>query len=542
MQQPQNADGLQFVILSHDGLLEKYFDRLSGTTWWYHNKLQGSPPMGTILHQAQGADRLKTTIASLLSAGQVTQAEPLIRQYLEYKLQQIIRKVDIPVPIDFAIKDTSRIVSNCLDAITSAIELQKKAGTLVLDVQQVQNIDTSHVPAIVGNWVGHYETGAGSSLSAPALSGVIGSIDALAECFRYDDTSGGSTVRRWYRAHGKRRDLGLGSFPLVTLAEARQLAFDNRKLARAGGDPAALRSGRAVPTFAEAAETVIEIHAAGWKDGGKSEKQWRASLRDYAMPMLGRRRVSEITTADVMAVLLPIWSDKHETARRVRQRIGAVMKWGVVQGYRNDNPAGDAIGAALPRNGVVRKHQRALPHAEVGAALAKVRASSAYAATMLCFEFLTLCAVRSGEARLARWGEIVLEAAMWTVPAERMKGKREHRVPLSGRALEVLHEARELADGSGWVFPSPTGKALSDSTLSKLCRENDIGCVPHGMRSSFRDWAAECSDAPREVCELALAHVNSDRVEAAYRRTDLFERRRKLMDDWARYIEGGRHG
>ena len=131
---------------------------------------------------------------------------------------------------------------------------------------------------------------------------------------------------------------------------------------------------------------------------------------------------------------------------------------------------------------------------------------------------------------------------MWIVPAERMKGKREHRVPLSGRALEVLHEARELADGSGWVFPSPTGKALSDSTLSKLCRENDIGCVPHGMRSSFRDWTAECSDAPREVCELALAHVNSDRVEAAYRRTDLFERRRKLMDDWARYIEGGRHG
>ena len=352
-------------------------------------------------------------------------------------------------------------------------------------------------------------------------------------------------ARRWVQRiviHGKRRDLGLGGFPLVTLAEARQLAFDNRKLARAGGDPAALRSGRAVPTFAEAAETVIEIHAAGWKDGGKSEKQWRASLRDYAMPRLGRRRVSEITTADVMAVLLPIWSDKHETARRVRQRIGAVMKWAIVQGYRNDNPAGDAIGAALPRNGVVRQHQRALPHAEVGAAIAKVRASGAYAATMLCFEFLTLCAVRSGEARLARWGEIVLEAAMWIVPAERMKGKREHRVPLSGRALEVLHEARELADGSGWVFPSPTGKALSDSTLSKLCRENDIGCVPHGMRSSFRDWTAECSDAPREVCELALAHVNSDRVEAAYRRTDLFERRRKLMDDWARYIEGGRHG
>lgn len=204
LQQPQNANGLQFIILSHDGLLEKYFDRLGGSSGWHHNKLQGSPPMGAILHQAQGADRLKTTIAALLAAGQVSQAEPLIRQYLEYKLQQIIRRVDIPVPIDFAIKDTSRMVSNCLDAITSAIDLHKKAGMLVLDAQQVQDIDTSHVPAIVGNWVSHYETGSGSSLSAPALSGVIASIDGLAECFRYDDTSGGTVVRRWYRALDKR--------------------------------------------------------------------------------------------------------------------------------------------------------------------------------------------------------------------------------------------------------------------------------------------------------------------------------------------------
>jgi hypothetical protein len=204
LQQPQNANGLQFIILSHDGLLEKYFDRLGGTTGWHHNKLQGAPPMGAILHQAHCADRLKTTIASFLAAGQVSQAEPLIRQYLEYKLQQIIRKVDIPVPIDFAIKDTSRMVRNCLDAITSAIELHKKAGTLVLDAQQAQDIDTSHVPAVVGNWVSHYETGSGSSLSAPALSGVVSSIDALSECFRYDDVSGGSLIRKWYRSLSKR--------------------------------------------------------------------------------------------------------------------------------------------------------------------------------------------------------------------------------------------------------------------------------------------------------------------------------------------------
>ena len=214
LQQPQNADGLQFIILSHDGLLEKYFDRLGGTSGWHHSKLQGSPPMGAILHQTQGAGRLKSTIASLLSAGQISETEPLIRQYLEYKLQQIIRKVDIPVPVDFAIKDTSRMVSNCIDAITAAIELHKKAKTLVLDAQQVRDIDISHMPAIVGNWVSHYETGSGSSLSVPAIGGVIGSIDNLAECFKYDCTAPGFLDTRlryaaWRSSYSSRASSGV---------------------------------------------------------------------------------------------------------------------------------------------------------------------------------------------------------------------------------------------------------------------------------------------------------------------------------------------
>ena len=254
------------------------------------------------------------------------------------------------------------------------------------------------------------------------------------------------------------------------------------------------------------------------------------------MPKLGHRRVSDISTADVMAVLLPIWHDKRETARRVRQRISAIMKWAIVEGYRNDNPAGEAIGAALPKNSVIRTHQRALQHAAVGTALAKIRESGAYTGTVLAFEFLTLTACRSGEVRRAVWDEIDFKAAIWTVPAERMKTKREHRVPLSSYSLKVLNEALKLADGNMLIFPSPTGKVLSDNTLSKLCRDHNIGCVPHGMRSSFRDWAAECTNVPREVCELALAHVNSDRVEAAYRRSDLFERRRELMQEWADYI------
>ena len=200
---------------------------------------------------------------------------------------------------------------------------------------------------------------------------------------------------------GKRRDLGLGSYPYVSLSEARQKAFDYRKLARAGGDPAALRSKRAVPTFREALESVLEIHSPGWKDGGKSEKQWRASLKIYAFPRIGDKRVNEIDTADVMNVLLPIWQTRSETARRVRQRIGAVMKWAIAQRYRQDNPAGEALGAALPKNAGNVKHFRAVPYSEVGAAIQKVRKSDAGVITKLLFEFITLCACRSGEARKA---------------------------------------------------------------------------------------------------------------------------------------------
>ena len=336
--------------------------------------------------------------------------------------------------------------------------------------------------------------------------------------------------------NGARRDAGLGAFPYVTLAEARQTAFEYRTIARAGGNPLALKRRPDMPTFAEAVETVIGIHREGWKDAKTSEKQWRASLRDYAIPRLGQKRVDQITTADVMAVLIPHWHTKSETMQRVRQRIGTVMKWAVAQGYRDDNPAGDAISAALPKSGGVRRHQRALPFGEVSAALHRVKRSGAFEPTVLAFEFLVLTACRSGEVRLATWDEVDLESATWTAPAKRMKSKRDHRVPLSARAQGVLQEAQEFADSSGLVFPSPRGGAISANTLSKLLRQLDIDAVPHGFRSSFRDWAAECSDAPREVCELALAHVNSDRVEAAYRRTDLFEQRRVLMEQWSGFV------
>jgi len=352
-------------------------------------------------------------------------------------------------------------------------------------------------------------------------------------------TARGQLAKSWGQRisiDGRPRNLGLGSWPHVSLAEAR-LKCSLNLLARQRGELVTGRS-RTVPTFAEAVEKVIAVHSAGWKDGGRSEKLWRSSLRDYVMPKLGRRPVDRIHTSDVMAVLLPIWNAKRETAKRVRTRISAVMRWAVAQGYREDNPAGEAIGAALPRNGVPRRRHRALPYAEVAGAVEAVRRSGAYPGTVLAFEFLVLTASRSGEVRGAVWDEMDLSGRVWRIPPERMKAGREHRVPLSGRALAVLEEAQALADGSGMVFPSARGGPLSGEAIAKLVRDLGIGAVPHGFRSSFRDWAAECSDAPREVCELALAHVNTNAIEAAYRRTDLFERRRALMQQWAAFLAG----
>ena len=347
-------------------------------------------------------------------------------------------------------------------------------------------------------------------------------------------------ARCWFQRisiRGKVCELGLGGYPLVTLAEARNKAFENRKLARAGGDPLALKRRADVPTFAEAAGRVHAIHLPSWRNA-RHAASWLTCLREYAFPRIGDRPVSDVTAQDVMAVLLPIWHSRAETARRVRQRIGTVMKWAIAEGFRTDNPAGEAIGAALPRNNGNGgpRHHRALPYGEVAGALATVRASGAGMSTRLAFEFLVLTAARSGEVRLATWDEIDMDAATWTVPGERMKAGRDHRVPLSDRALAILDEARVLRDATNLAFPGTRRGPLSDMTLSKLLRDLGIDAVPHGFRSSFRDWAGECTNFPREVCEAALAHVNPNKVEAAYARSDLFAKRRELMEWWARFL------
>ena len=346
--------------------------------------------------------------------------------------------------------------------------------------------------------------------------------------------------------NGRRRDLGLGGFPYLSLAEAREKAMDYRRLARAGGDPATARptlkptakpSKSRAPTFKQVAAQVIDFHRPTWRNP-RSAAQWESSLRDYAYPLLGNKPVDEITSAHVLRVLKPIWNTKRETARRTRQRISAVMKAAIAAGYRSDNPAADALTAALPRGGGARRNQRALPYAEVADALARVRASKAHTTTKLALEFLVLTAARSGEVRKMVWDEIDTAEDLWVVPADRMKAGKEHRVPLSARALTLLREAAELRQND-LVFPSATARPMSDNTLSKLLRELGISAVPHGFRSSFRDWCGDTGQ-PREVAEAALAHTIRNKAEAAYARTDLLERRRAVMQAWSDYLASGR--
>ena len=351
-----------------------------------------------------------------------------------------------------------------------------------------------------------------------------------------------SGTRSWIQrlvVRGRRRELGLGSLALVSLAEAREKALVNRKLAREGGDPLAeKRRTEGIPSFAEAASRVLEQKRDGWR-GRRHHREWMSSLRRFAFPRIGKMPVSEVTSADVLEILTPIWHRKASSARRVRQRLRAVLEWAVAMEYRIDNPC-DRIGPVLGPQHDVTEHMQALPHREVAAVIRTVRASGALPAARLAFEFLVLTAARWGEVRWAEWEEIDRDAGVWTVPASRMKANRQHRVPLCGRALEILEAVQALDEGAGpLVFTRGQGKPLNDKELRWLVREQGIAAVPHGFRSSFRDWAAEETDHPREVIEAALAHVVRNRVEAAYARSDLFERRRVLMDDWARYLARG---
>ena len=344
---------------------------------------------------------------------------------------------------------------------------------------------------------------------------------------------------------GRRRDIGLGAFPTIGLAQARNLAAANRTVVAEGRDPLAekqeAKRKAAIPTFRQAAEQTFEANRPRWRNG-KHTVSWWQTLERHAFPILGDMPVDRIEREDVLQVLTPIWGVRMETARRVRQRIRTVLRLCLAHGYVEHNVAGDAIDGALPPMPRLKTHLRALPYQEVAMALATVDASGAALASKLCLRFLILTAARSGEARGATWDEIREDAGEWRIPGSRMKAGVEHRVPLSDAALQVLEKARPLRDDSGLIFPSSVkpDHPMSDMTLTQVLRKTGLAerSTVHGFRSAFRDWAAECTSAPHAVMELSLAHAVGSSIEQAYARSDLIDKRRVLMQAWGDFLTG----
>ena len=335
--------------------------------------------------------------------------------------------------------------------------------------------------------------------------------------------------------HGRRRDIGLGSASKVTLSVARDRAREVRTWVELGLDPVfEKRKAGGIPTFREATAKVYAANRKTWRNE-KHEGQWLRTLEAFAFPIIGDIRVSEITGPMIRNVLAEIWLTKPETARRVRQRIGAVLDWAFASGYRETEAPMRSITKGLPRQPKKDGHFAAMPYADVAAFMARLRERESY--SRLALQFAILTAARSGEVRGAAWTEIDVENALWTIPKERMKAQREHVVPLSRPAIRIIQRCRELRTRECLlIFPGMKGdKPLSDMTLTKLLREMKQPYTAHGFRSAFRDWASEETDVQGEVAEAALAHMVRDKTEAAYRRGSLLEKRRKLMDDWSIY-------
>ena len=362
----------------------------------------------------------------------------------------------------------------------------------------------------------------------------------------------GSGARSWvyrFMLSGKSRDVGLGTAGPdgISLAHARDARDALRLKVKAGIDPLEERHREAVEalvaaqaaqvagiTFKAVAETYIGANEASWRND-KHRQQWKNTLATYVYPVIGELPVAEVGTAHVLQILEPIWKTKAETARRVRGRMETILDAAKARGYREgENPArwrGHIAQILPPRSRLTRGHHTAMPYEAVPAFMGKLREREAMAA--LALEFVILTATRTSEVLGATWAEVDLDKAIWTVPATRMKAGREHRIPLSPRAVEILEAVKPLGKAS--LFPAEKGGKLSTMAMSMLLRRMKLDCTVHGFRSGFRDWAAECTGYAHEVCEMALAHVIGNKSEAAYRRGDLFDKRRRLMDDWSAY-------
>jgi len=381
-------------------------------------------------------------------------------------------------------------------------------------------------------------------------------VKALTEPGRYSDGDGlilkiGPTGgRSWIlrvQVDGKRRDIGLGNARSVSLKEAREAAGDLRKQARAGLDPVAERRRQAVviPTFREACKVVHEELGRSWKKG-KHGDQWLTTLESYAWPKLGKLAVNEIEGPLIRDVLAEIWLTKPETARRVKQRIGTVLDWCYVKGLRSSEAPMRSLSKGLPRQPRKDGNFAAMAYEAVPQFLSDLH-DRQMSVSRLALELLILTATRSGEVRGARWSEFDADLTVWTIPAARMKAGKAHAIPLSRQAADVVRQARTFwLAHSDLLFPGQGRRRLgadrkreepvmSDMTLLQLVRGMGLSVTVHGFRSSFRDWVADKTGHPREVAEAALAHTLENKVEAAYRRTDFFDKRRALMQDWADY-------
>lgn len=356
-------------------------------------------------------------------------------------------------------------------------------------------------------------------------------------------------ARSWIlrvKVGSKRRDMGLGAYPAVTLAQAHQKARDAREAIEQGHDPILareraqrqLRAAQASAiTFKQAAAKFIEAKAPEWRNP-KHKAQWWATLETYAHPIIGNLDVKDVADAHVLQILESIWATKTETATRVRGRIENVLDWAAAKKYRvGENPARwrghlDKMLSA-PKKTTAVVHHPAIPVDDAPAFFAALEERNGTAARAL--EFLLLTAARSGEVRGATWSEFDLDKGLWTIPGERMKAGNEHRVPLTESALAILRQ-QPRRDGCDLVFLSPRGLRFSDMALTGVMRRMGLTAVPHGLRSTFRDWTAEKTSFPGEMAEMALAHKLSNAVEAAYRRGDMFEKRRRMMDAWAKFL------
>lgn len=379
-------------------------------------------------------------------------------------------------------------------------------------------------------------------LKAPGLVSV-GGVPGLS--LQISPTGARSWILR-VKVGSKRRDMGLGPFPAVTLAKAREKAREAREAIDQGTDPiltreraqSVLRSEQASAiNFEDAALRFIKTKSAEWSNA-KHTAQWTSTLKNYAFPIIGKLHVQDVQDVHILKILEPIWGTKTETATRIRGRIENVLDWATAKKYRKgENPARwrghlDKLLTA-PKKTTAVEHHEAIPVNDAPAFYAALQKREGMAARAL--EFTLLTAARSGEVRGATWAEIDMDSGLWVIPASRMKAKKEHRVPLTESMIRILRAHPHL-EGCDFVFPSTRGKKLSDMTLVQLMRRMELTAVPHGLRSTFSDWAAEKTNFPRDMAEQALAHTLTNAVEAAYRRGDMLQKRRGMMDAWAKFL------